>query len=441
MSLIPYLIHIPLLLFFAFRVKRKYESGPLNKYYYAALGLKIGAGIALGFIYLFYYNQPGDTFYLFDRSSQLASLFWKDPETFFKIFFFNSSYPICNGCNEDLIFGISIEKDPRTLFYIKLLTTVNIVSFNNYWVSSAYLSFFSFLGFFQLASTLVRIFNISRTATSFSLLFFPSVLIWSSGVMKESIVMGSMVFLISIVLRWLYSLEKPALKNLFYLFLFAFFMFKIKYYYFVILAPVLLSFSFVKIIQDRYEKIASSGGLQLILFFAVFIGMTSGVSRLHPNLHPDNFADALIYSYHSMLDASRGWNTFHFEGLGPGFIHILQCFPQAVFTGLFRPFIWEVHNYFGLITAIENLIILTLSLISIGGFLRDVVSRRPLSIKLEYTAMFVYVVLLAFIIPIASPNWGSLVRYKIGYLPFLLLLITVKNPFIDLISKKLYGRK
>jgi hypothetical protein len=439
MSIISYLVNIPLLLFFTLWFRKKFKHEPLRQYYDAALVLKIAAGISLALIYLFYYNMIGDTFDLYERSTKLTSIFWNEPKEFLKIFFFNSHYPQCNGCDKDLILGFSIQKDPRTIFYIKVLSIVNIFTFSNFWITSVYLSFFSFLGFYQLSNSILKIFNISKIAVALSFLFFPSVLLWSSGVMKESIVMGSMAFLICIVLQWLYKLEKVSLKKVLFLLLVAFIVFKVKYYYFAILIPVLASFSFVKIVQERNRRIAESTLLQLLLFLAAFGGITLAVSRLHPNLNLDYFSEALIYSYDTMIQASFGKNIFYFEGIEPGFANILGYFPEAVFTGLFRPFIWETHNLLGLFTALENLIIFIFFVLTLVALIVDLVNKKPVRITVAYTAMIVYVVLLAFIIPIASPNWGSLARYKIGYLPFLILLLSIRNPFINLISKKLYG--
>ena len=48
----------------------------------------------------------------------------------------------------------------------------------------------------------------------------------------------------------------------------------------------------------------------------------------------------------------------------------------------------------------------------------------------------IYVSILAITMAFASPNWGSLVRYKVGYLPFFLLLILNNNPVIDQLEKR-----
>jgi hypothetical protein len=437
LSIIPYLIHIPLLLFLVFWFKRRFESDPLSGYYYPSLILKIAAGIILGLIYQFYYNSFGDTFYLFERSSHLASLFYNEPERFFKVLLFNTN--TCDQCDPGLIFGMSIEKDPRNLFYVKVLSLINLITFNSYWLSSVYLSFFSFLGFYFLSNTILKIFNFYKVEVSISLLFFPSVLLWSSGVMKESIVMGSLTFAVSIVLLWLYKLKKAELKGILFLLVFMFLMFKIKYYYFAILVPVLASLSFVKIIQERYIRVRESVPLQLFLFFVIFSGITIIVSRLHPNLHLDHFSEALVYNYNSILARSDGRNSFYFEGIEPRFTNILMHFPKAAFIGFFRPFVWETHNVWGLITAVENSVIFILFISSFGKLIIDILNKKKLRIGLEYSAMLTYVVLLAFVISIASPNWGSLSRYKIGYLPFLVLLVLIRNPFIALIPKKFYG--
>jgi hypothetical protein len=439
MSFIPYLIHIPLIIFFVFLVRKKYTSDILSEYYYPALILKISVGISLGLIYIFYYNGNSDSVSFFEISGRLASLFLTDPFTFLKIYFLNTPYPLCDGCSQDGVFGISIEGDPRTLFYVKLLAVFNLITFNSYWLTSVYLSFFSFLGFYFLSNALVKIYHISKVSVGFSLLFFPSVLVWSSGVLKESFVMGALTFMVSIVLLWLHKIEKVKFQYVFVLLISAIVIFEIKYYYFAILIPVLIAYSMVKLIQEHYQKVSKSEWLQVILFFMFFVIITLMVSRLHPNLSFDYFSEALINSYHAILKESQGKNVYYFNGIEPGFTNILKFMPEALSIGLFRPFIWETHNVLGFITALENLVILILFISTLIKLFSDLINKKPVIPGLGFISLTVYVLLLAFIIPIASANWGSLVRYKIGYFPFLILLISIKNPIMVYISKKLYG--
>jgi hypothetical protein len=106
---------------------------------------------------------------------------------------------------------------------------------------------------------------------------------------------------------------------------------------------------------------------------------------------------------------------FVFDGNLPGY---LLNSPIALFSGLFRPTIFEVRNLFQLIVAIENM---TVFFILLAGLWR---SRFHFSVKTPIIVVaLTYIVLLATMIAFTSPNFGTLSRYKEGYWPFFVLLV------------------
>jgi hypothetical protein len=95
----------------------------------------------------------------------------------------------------------------------------------------------------------------------------------------------------------------------------------------------------------------------------------------------------------------------------------LALAPQAIFTSLFRPFIWEIRNVVALLAAIESswiFIVTLIVLIKVGIF------RTVKIILADPTIMFclLFSIILSFIVGISSGNFGTLVRYKIPMIPF-----------------------
>ncbi|MCK5468808.1 MAG: hypothetical protein KAI99_09865, partial [Cyclobacteriaceae bacterium] len=92
--------------------------------------------------------------------------------------------------------------------------------------------------------------------------------------------------------------------------------------------------------------------------------------------------------------------------------------PLALFSGLFRPTIFDVSNPLQFIVALENLAVFILLIIVL---LR---SKFRISIKVPFViATLIYVSSLAVLLAFASPNFGTLSRYKAGYWPFFVLLV------------------
>ncbi|MFO7790848.1 MAG: hypothetical protein R6V32_09770, partial [Bacteroidales bacterium] len=92
-------------------------------------------------------------------------------------------------------------------------------------------------------------------------------------------------------------------------------------------------------------------------------------------------------------------------------------FPQAVTAGLFRPFIWDGASVFMLLSGLENLILLLLTLyiiLRIGPFR----FFRQMAEDPFLLFCFVFAVILAFFIGLTTANFGALVRYRIPLLPF-----------------------
>ena len=108
---------------------------------------------------------------------------------------------------------------------------------------------------------------------------------------------------------------------------------------------------------------------------------------------------------------------------------VISNAPWALVSGLFRPFLWEADNVLKVTVSLENLFILLLcatSLVRIRELLRAQNSLITLSV-------IVYILLLCIFLALSTPNLGSLARYKVGFTPFLIFLVTYKNPLINYI--------
>ncbi len=153
-------------------------------------------------------------------------------------------------------------------------------------------------------------------------------------------------------------------------------------------------------------------------------------SFFHPLLNINRIIDALYTNYSIILI----FGTYKFEGLTPDLLSFLKHSPQALLYGLFGPFFWQTNKLITVLSGIENFVLLILFFLFLFGNF----SKRKLSkIDIEALSIIFYIVIVALFMAFASPNWGSLVRYKIGYLPFFLLLILNNNLVIAYIERNL----
>jgi hypothetical protein len=99
-------------------------------------------------------------------------------------------------------------------------------------------------------------------------------------------------------------------------------------------------------------------------------------------------------------------------------------FPQAAFSVLFRPMLHEAHNRQALVSSLEGLVLMALLL-----WQAPQLARLPRQLFKQPYIMLVIVYATLFIIAFSSfGNFGILVRQRIQFLPFLLMLLALARP-------------
>lgn len=398
----------------------KQRNAPLRSLFWFGLIVKLLASIALGLIYAHFYNYNSDSFAYFNDAVVLSKIALKNPANYIKIVLFNE-YP-----SQDIVQTLGLWSQPRAFFMAKLLSIFTLITPNNYWISGWYLSLFSFWGMWKLANTLANLFPATRLAAGVAFLFFPSVVFWSSGVMKESVVMGCIGGSVSYLLISQFKLEnhqsayKKVLSVAFIIFS-CFILWQLKYYYLGALLPVCIAYIGATYVSARLYP-ASSALFSMGMLLVIFSGVLLVATQLHPNLYVDRFLIMLVENHRLIYEMSDKANVIHYNNLQPSFNSLLVNFPQALVAGLYRPFIWEASSLFQNVTGFENLLLLLFSLYALRPRNFTTISKgSPYYLLLLSTLL--YIVFLAVLMAFASPNFGTLMRYKIGFLPLFIYLL------------------
>jgi hypothetical protein len=252
-------------------------------------------------------------------------------------------------------------------------------------------------------------------------LFFPSFVFWSSGVMKVSIAMPVICIMRTITLSFLQT-PPPSSKELLVksplIVLLLWLLWQLKYYYFGVLVPVLCTTLLADFIVRKTS--ISSTFSKVLIWILVFTGLLGMASFVHPNLQFDNFAMVLVQNHDLIYQASDPENLIHYDTLAPTWKSLLKNSPKALLSGLFRPLIWEIHSPFQAILAIENVFLLLFSILAVYQLTRHKINNTHTILIL---AAVIYILLLATLLALASPNFGSLARYRVGFLPFLVYIV------------------
>jgi hypothetical protein len=151
----------------------------------------------------------------------------------------------------------------------------------------------------------------------------------------------------------------------------------------------------------------------------------------------DNVLEKAVVTYKDLKADYYGGNTFdigEFEATIPSMISKI---PEAIAAGLFRPFLWEVRNPVMLLSGIEGMVLIILTIrilwkMRIIGIVRYLTKNHLLVFALIFSLFF------AFSVGISTSNFGSLVRYRIPVLPFYVGSLFILESFRrkDLESRK-----
>ena len=256
-------------------------KGVLCKFYYPAVVLKIIAGWSVGLVYLFYY-PGGDTWNHFQNAKALSEFAFRSYDNFFSVYI-NGDYAN--------IQGFIYDNQPRSAFFCKIIGLVNLLTGSNYWLTSIYFSLFSFSGLWFLARHFMLISG-NKSFVSITLLFFPSLVFWSAGVMKESIAVGAMCFALGFVIDFMLNLRNKWTIAIFLLMLIAL-TFLVKYYYAALLGAILLALLVSHIVLKKDNRWQFDLAIWLLLITGSLVFFT----WIHPNLSLNSILEVIVSNH------------------------------------------------------------------------------------------------------------------------------------------------
>ena len=415
MEVLPAVFHLTLIVAFAYYLRRKYSWN--EWFYWPALVLKLTAGICLGLLYEYYF-EVGDTFVYFRDGAKLASLARNDFSSYLQILFLDL------GLESS---GLVL-MEPRALFFTKVTSVLSIITSDNYWAISLYYSLVSFLGAWSLVRVMGSCLPTASLAAVIAFLFLPSVVLWTSGVLKESVAMAALFFLTGVFLRiWFGS--RVAWWDWVMTIVAIFVFWKLKYYYAGAFIPVVIAALFYKhVIAPRFRLSAAS---EAVAWLCLLIVPLVIVTLLHPNFNLDRILTVIVTNNQVYNDLSQSGEYVQFHELTATPISVLLNAPWALFSGLFRPLFWETSSLVQLAQTLENTLLLVLFLAALSRMMHD----RSSPHRLLMLALIAFVVGTCIFITLSAPNFGTLSRYRVGYISFFAFLIMCNNPLIRYVER------
>ena len=239
-----------------------------------------------------------------------------------------------------------------------------------------------------------------------SAFLIPSVVFWSSGMMKERLVMFSLGLL---MFSWVSMCQKFGTTKLLVVLVSTWLLFLAKFYVLLAMLPGMAIFAMPSKFGAKKLFISSASVFAIAITLLFFSGSIFGY----------DLVDTIVNKQHDFInmvnrEASYSGSNIEIQELEPTFASFASCLVPAYINTLLRPFITESDSLIKLACSIENIIFLLLFLYMCIRF------NRIDAKKFRFILFTLYFMLILYaLIGMTTPNIGALVRYKIPVMPFL----------------------
>ncbi len=254
------------------------------------------------------------------------------------------------------------------------------------------------------------------------ILFLPSLVFWSAGLLKDPLGILGVGLLIWSVNRFV---QQPRMTHVLLLLLGAYILFLFR----LQVLPVLLVALAPWLLATRAHSTWSAPPwlarwlMHRSVRYALVALAVSGVlavgviepryslAHLPESIAAQSAAYELLTTQGNVADP----NVITFE---PTWLGLLSAWAPALVLTLFRPFIWESISVAVQVAALENIVLLVLTLRAAGHVLVYPHMLRAAFRSPMFLTCVIFTLLFALLVGVATPNLGTLSRYRLPMLPF-----------------------
>lgn len=398
-------------------------------FYSSALFFKLLGSLSFAVIYIYILGYGGDTAAYYQGSKALANLLFSNPTLFLQEMF--GPYDLKNYYN---YYSPQTEYPPiwlyistRHFFPCKIGVFLYLITFGSFWGITLLMGFFAFLANWKIYKILIYYFPNLQRQLAFSSLFIPSVAIWCSGLMKDTVIF---ICICTMLFSTFLYFEKKSIsffKYIFILLLSCFFIIKTKaFILFVIFPPIVAWFLYHIAFKIKYSFVRKTliPILIIFIFSGSFILYTLSGSVLK-EFSADQIIDRALITQQDFLNNYSYTGKKYDVGLtDPTVWGIIKAVPNSLIAGLFRPLPGEASGGIAFLSGIENFFIILLFLwamikTKIIVFFK-IIQENPITM-----ACFLITITLGIIAGFTAGLFGTLVRFKAPMLPFFVSLLVI----------------
>jgi len=432
-----YLVPICIIFLFVFvRYKANRQIDPeIKKLYYQAFWYRVFFVFSFAFISEVYFGG-GDTGLYYQGVKDLRTAISEDANNGYLILqssTLNRDNPLApyflyDHYTDDITFNYM--KSASNFFMPRLALIPSLLFGNNFICIALLFSFFAMGGAIRLFKTFYYYYPALRREIAISTLFLPSVAFWSAGLLKDTICFGCVGFIVYAIFN-LFVRRKKYGGSIIVLIICGYLLYTIKTYIFLVLLLALFIWIFAE--TNKHIKDKTLRQVFAVMTFTVAIGIGFFLVQFFTSSNTlkqyqlENIVTSAEYQRrnYEFIDQGLNQQTSYYSVNSSNPVSLVL---NSIVATFFRPFPFEVKSAAAVLSAIEALAFL---LLTIHLFLSKNAGRRfRLIFKDPRILMcFVFAIVFAIGVGASTANFGALSRYKIPCLPFymLMLLILYKN--------------
>ena len=370
--------------------------------------LKIGAGY-LSFKYHHIYFAGGDGSIYLNSGRNIVDYSHKNPITYFKLFTNqNRNEPDWEETYQKIIYwdpvtGGEFIDDNRTA--IRINSLISLLSFRSIGVHIILLIFLSLIGLMALYKTFRKWFeNIYPPAIFFAVFLSPSIIFWTSGILKEThtiFILGLFLFQLSVFI------ETKKFSSLLWSILLGLLLLLARTYLSITLFIPIVFLFFSSLFKK--ETILKPIGLTLVFSVIMIILLNANGIDLFQIFSAKQADFNLI---------GENANSFFYIAELTQPIDLIKYLPVALVNVYLQPQLLNFDSWLYIFPIIENIDLITMIIFAFVYF------KSPDKKEAKYLFFILLIWIIGgWIIGLTVPVQGAIARYKSVLIPFLLMSV------------------
>ena len=412
----PFYILAILLIAYGYQHKNKRDF-LIFKYFFSAYFLRIAGGIAFACVYAFYYGG-GDTLNYFHDSTIISNALEHDPSVGLELLFSNPD--ITTASTYPYVSKMIFKTDPAAHIISATAAVFNIFTFDSFLSTTICFSLIGFWGNWQLFKTLCLLFPQLYRYLAIGTLYLPSILFWTSGLMKDTLCTLALCFLFSAIVK-VFVFNKNTLGNYLIIAFATWILYVLKIYILLCFIPT-ISIYIVSIINSKIKNQSLRKLLKPLFYFIAIIFAYFSFDVISENnkrysIETLESTATITANYIGKMSLQSGGSFYSLGELDFSLTNIPLLALKAFNVTFYRPYLWEVSSPLMLFSVIESMYFMYLSYL----FLRYVIKNKSKNrnIFTPFTSFcFLFAITFSFVVGVTSNNFGALARYKSLMLPF-----------------------